>query len=160
MKNIEKLKEQIVHFDHTYEMSDDYSVYRNCSEAQRQIVEETKNLHLSEKRELLKYCKMVYNSWGNNRNFDNDEYQIIQNKMRTLCGFSFNTYKNFSSLPEEYKEEFIEQVFDKLVDNGDIYLSDNPMEDHPSFDRVCDLAEEKFDDKYYDNPYIDDGRYM
>lgn len=155
---LEDLKEQIMNFDHTYEMSDDSGVWRQGRKEEEAIVEVTKNLSIADKERLLAACKLEYNSWDPKNDFVNYPHKIIQNKIITLCGFSFKTYHNLDELPEEYMERFIEKTFDRLTDSGHLYLFDGPMEDHPKYEWVCEIAAENFKEKYAETGFTDNGR--
>lgn len=155
---LEDLKEQIMNFDHTYEMSDDSGVWRQGRKEEEAIVEVTKNLSLADKERILAACKLEYNSWNPKNDFVNHPHKIIQNKIITLCGFSRKTSYKLSDLSEEYMERFIEKTFDRMTENGHLHLFDGPMEDHPKFEWVCEVAEENFEDKYGEIGFTEDGR--
>lgn len=151
-----QLKEQIMGFDHTYEYSDDHSVWRSNFEIQEQITKITRDLSLDDKEKLLAACRAEYNLYPN-RNFDNGN-PVIPNKIITLCGFSLKTSYKLGDLSEEYMERFIEKTFDRMTENGHLHLFDGPMEDHPKFEWVCEVAEENFEDKYGEIGFTEDGR--
>ena len=155
---LEYFKEQVMNFDHTYEMSDDSGVWRQGRKEEEAIVEVTKNLSIADKERLLAACKLEYNSWNPNNDFDNDQYKVIQNKIIVLCGFSFKTYYNLDDLPEEYMERFIEKTFDRLTDSGHLSLFAGPIEDHPRYEWVCEIAAENFKEKYAGTGFTDNGR--
>jgi|GEM_PF-7071893 len=155
---LEKLKERIVLFDHTFEYSDDNSVWRANFLIQEGILKDTVNLSLVDKERLLAACKAKYNSWHSSNDFDNGKDQVVQNKIRLLCGFSFKTCHTFEDLSEEYMERFIEKTFDRMTEYAHLHLFDGPIEDHPQFEWVYESAKANFEDKYGEIGFIEDGR--
>lgn len=155
---LEELKQRIIHFDHTFEYSDDSSVWRANFPIQESILKNTVNLPLVDKEKLLAACKVEYNSWYPGNDFDNGREQVVQNKIRVLCGFSFKTSNKLEDLSEEYMERFIEKTFDRMTEHGHLHLFDGPMEDHPQFEWVCEVAEEDFEDKYGEIGFTENGR--
>ncbi len=154
---LEKVFTKIMQFDYKYEMSDDNQVYQKNSEREKRIVQITQNFPLPVKEKLFAACKKQYNYWHPNSVFDDSNNSIAQNKIITLCGFSSKSFYNLNDLPQEYIERFIEKTFDRLTDSGHLYLLDGPMEDHPKYDWVCEVAEEDFKEKYGKTGFIDNG---
>lgn len=155
---LEEIKKKIMSFDHTYEFSDDYRVWQAGNYEQKQIIEMTKNLSLDDKQKIRNACKAAYNSWSSGFDFDNDKDQVVQNKILALCGFSFRIYRSFEDLPEEYMEKFIEKTFNRMTDRGHLELLDCPIEEHPKYEWVVEVAKEDFLDAYEENGFIDNGR--
>lgn len=155
---LKDLEKEIMGFDHTYQMSDDSGVWRAGRKEEEAIVKVTRNLPLTDKEKLLAACKAIYNSWHPGNDFDNDKHQIVQNKIITLCGFSFKISHNLEDLSEEYMERFIQKTFDRMTEYNHLSLFDGPIEDHPKFEWVCEVAKEDFKDKYGEIGFVENGR--
>lgn len=53
----------------------------------------------------------------------------------------------FDQLDEDIQQEYIEKAYYKMVDSAHIIMLDDPMEDHPSFDWVCEVAQEMYEEE-------------
>lgn len=84
---IKEISEVIINFDHSYEYSDDMSVYLKWRAREKEVMSLTENLSIHQKNEILDECIKSYNSWNyGKRNWETDEDQFYQNKMKRLCG--------------------------------------------------------------------------
>lgn len=60
------------------------------------------------------------------------------------------TTKDLFDEADEVIEQYIERAYEKLVGSGFLPLVDEPIEDSPKFDLVCEVAQELYED-FLDN---------
>ena len=61
INNLEEIANEIINFDHTYEYSDDHSVWSAGNKKEKEIIAITKQLTEEEKNILLESCKQWFN---------------------------------------------------------------------------------------------------
>ena len=50
----------------------------------------------------------------------------------------------FNDIHEDIQQEFIEKAYNYLIDMNRIAFIDEPIEDHPSYYLICEVAEEYY----------------
>jgi hypothetical protein len=58
-----------------------------------------------------------------------------------------NKKKSFDSLTEDVQQKYIQKAYDNLVDSGFLPFVDEPIEDSPKFDWVCEVAQEMYEEE-------------